>query len=150
MCIRDRYRQIQRKLKGVVHHKGEDMKSKLIYLIILAIMLLTACAKPAEAATAEELLNLGQKHLLDLDYQQALVCFNKAIEIEPNNAAAYKALAEVYIGLGQPEKAIEALERGRQQIPDDEEFAQLIERISVLPTAPTPSVAPVELSLIHI
>jgi len=50
------------------------MRIKHAAIMIIAILSISciACAKPADAVTAEELLNLGQKHLLDLEYQQAL------------------------------------------------------------------------------
>ena len=57
--------------------------------------------------SADELLNLGEKYLLELDYEQAIVQFTKLIEIEPKNARAYTRLAEAYIGMGNTDKAFE-------------------------------------------
>ena len=101
------------------------MISNLAFAIILmlAIAVCPACAKTTETASsaalsvqknepplsAAELLNLGQKYLLGLDYQQALVYFNKVIEIEPKNFDAWLGLSRAYRGSGQQEEAVNAL-----------------------------------------
>ena len=67
---------------------------KLISLLMVAI-LLVSCGSPAKTdlSAAEDYLDLGQKYLLDGDYEQAIVAFQKAIEIEPNNSELYIGLA---------------------------------------------------------
>ena len=49
--------------------------------------------------SADELLALGEKYLLELNYEQAIVYFTKVIEIEPRNLRGYTGAAEAYIGL---------------------------------------------------
>jgi hypothetical protein len=90
------------------------MKRTIIFLtaICLALSPLASCTKPERTLTAAELLDLGEKYLLDLDYEQAIVQFTKLIEIKPKNARAYTGLAEAYTALGRTDDAIEALERG--------------------------------------
>lgn len=78
-----------------------------ITIFILVLTVCTACQKPLVKVSADELLNLGEKYLLELDYEQAIVQFTKLIEIEPKNARAYTRLAEAYIGMGNTDKAFE-------------------------------------------
>ena len=81
---------------------------------LLTLLILTSCAKPAPATalTASELLRLGEKYLLELNYEQAIVQFLAVIEIEPMNYRAYIGAAEAHLALGDTEAAIAVLEQG--------------------------------------
>jgi tetratricopeptide (TPR) repeat protein len=79
----------------------------LISLLMILILFLTACGQPAASQSAAELLSLGEKYLLELDYEQAIVHFTKVIEIEPMNVRAYIGRGDAYVHLnGQLELAI--------------------------------------------
>ncbi|MDR0814110.1 MAG: tetratricopeptide repeat protein [Oscillospiraceae bacterium] len=69
----------------------------LALVLILAAGALASCAKPIKQMTADELLETGEKHLLEADYEKAAVYFDKLIEVEPDNPRGYSGLAEVYI-----------------------------------------------------
>jgi tetratricopeptide (TPR) repeat protein len=107
------------------------MNKLKIYLLltILLASLITACAKPASQLSAAELLDLGEKYLLEMNYEQAVVCFTKLIAIEPKNPRGYTGLAEAYVGLGEIEKALEVLRQGLGQLPDNVEIAELLEEL---------------------
>ncbi|MDR3310528.1 MAG: tetratricopeptide repeat protein [Oscillospiraceae bacterium] len=89
---------------------------KKLTALILALTLaasLFACGKKSTApTTAAEWLDLGQKYLLDLDFEQAVVAFDTVIRIEPKNVKAYIGLADAYVGLGETDKAVAALRDG--------------------------------------
>ena len=59
-----------------------------------------------------EQLDLGQKYLEEQDYEQAIVAFNKAIEIDDKCVEAYIGLADAYVGIGDTESAMRVLENG--------------------------------------
>jgi hypothetical protein len=107
------------------------MNKLKIYLLltILLVSLITACAKPASQLSAAELLDLGEKYLLEMNYEQAVVCFTKLIAIEPKNPRGYTGLAEAYVGLGEFDKALEVLRQGLGQLPDNVEIAELLEEL---------------------
>jgi len=84
----------------------------LITIIFVISVLLSSCAKPEQALTSTELLDLGEKYLLELNYEQALVQFTKVIEIEPMNPRGYTGAAEVYAALGQHEEVKKILQQG--------------------------------------
>ena len=103
--------------------------TSLVLTIIVLSAYLSACTKPSTTLNASELLNLGEKHLIELNYEQAVVQFTKLIEIEPMNARAYTGLAEAYIGLGNVEKAIEALRQGLVQLPGNIDITAMLEKL---------------------
>ena len=73
---------------------------KVYLIIIIAILaLLTACDKN----TYESSMNLANKYMLDGKYEEAILEFKKAIEIEPNNYEPYEGLVNAYISLDNDE-----------------------------------------------
>ena len=67
---------------------------------------------------AEERLAMGKRYLLALDYEQAVVHFLAAIEIDPMNPRGYADAAEAYIANGQTEAAIALLLPGAERTGD--------------------------------
>ena len=65
-----------------------------VFLMLAAV----ACQKSVAAQMAEQ-LELGQQYLLEQEYEQAVVAFQKAIELEPNTKEAYYGLGQSYEGL---------------------------------------------------
>lgn len=57
-------------------------------------------------------LAAGQKYLLEMNYEQAIVEFDKIIAIDPNNAEAYLGKAEALFALGKDDEALETLNKG--------------------------------------
>jgi len=119
--------------------------SKLLtaFALILAI---TACAKPVVAPTATELLDLGEKYLLELNYEQALVQFLKVIEIEPMNPRGYTGAAEAYVGLGRDDAAAAVLRQGLERLPGNAAIQAILDDFvdssTDVPTStPTPPAA---------
>jgi len=105
---------------------------KRILLVVLCALLLAvplaACAGREKPVTAAEMIAAGERYLLELDYEQALVCFHMAIELEPMNLRGYTGAAEAHVGLGEPDKALAILRQG-QALLDHAELQELIERI---------------------
>lgn len=78
---------------------------QLVAAVLLAVMLLTACA--SGASKAADKIELGQKYLTELNYTEAVASFTKAIRLDPDNIQAYMGRAEAYLALGEYEKALE-------------------------------------------
>ena len=77
------------------------MKRFFSVLLVLALVLgVCACGKTAQARWQEQ-LDLGMKYLEELDYEQAILAFTKAIEIDPKQAEAYIARGGAYIASGE-------------------------------------------------
>ncbi|MCD7785500.1 MAG: tetratricopeptide repeat protein, partial [Oscillospiraceae bacterium] len=97
---------------------------KLLTIMIGIVMIMTvfaSCGKTEEPLTSAELLDLSEKYLLDLDYEQAIIYFNQVIEVEPRNSRAYMGAAEAYLGLGDAESAINILKTALNVFTDDED-----------------------------
>jgi len=111
----------------------------LFLCITLVIIPLTACANAEKPLAAAELLNLGEKYLLEMDYEQALVYFTKLIEIEPMNPRGYTGAAEVYIAMNELANAEAVLRQGLEAIPESAEIRVLLDALSLKEPASTPS-----------
>ena len=94
--------------------------SALFTTIVLLVLLLAACSKPLNNLSAEDMLNLGEKYLLEMDYEQAAVYFEQLIEVEPMNPRGYLGAAEAYIGQRDYFSAINALRSCTEQVTDDD------------------------------
>ncbi|WP_031547580.1 tetratricopeptide repeat protein [Oribacterium sp. FC2011] len=69
-------------------------KTSLIFLELIFLLCLCACASKAQRI--EDQLTLGNKYLIDMDYEQAILTFDKVIKIDPKNTDAYIGLGESY------------------------------------------------------
>ena len=79
------------------------MKRKgLFYILFIAVLLLAACGKKAK--TWQELYDLGEKYLLEENYEEAIVAFTAAIELEPRRAGAYIGRGNAYVLSGETEE----------------------------------------------
>ncbi len=105
------------------------MKKKLPILIAVGMTLLVAAgilffalsgSPVSKAQSFDELLDLGEKYLTEQNYEEALLCFTKAIEIDPNNIGAYLGGARAYIGMGDHDGAIRFITDAAQKTGDPE------------------------------
>lgn len=72
------------------------MKRWISLLLVCSILILPACKK-ASAAWQEQ-YDLGAKYLSDGNYQEAILSFSEAIDIDPTLPDAYIGRADAYIG----------------------------------------------------
>ncbi|CDX04955.1 Prokaryotic membrane lipoprotein lipid attachment site profile [Desulfitobacterium hafniense] len=86
--------------RGVIDPYGRTRINHMVSLLMaiaLLLPILTSCSKPTVTLSAAELLDLGEKYLLELNYEQAVVCFTSVIEIEPKNVRAYVGRGNAYV-----------------------------------------------------
>lgn len=86
----------------------------ILVLSLIAAGIFALIANSSERRLAEQ-LDLGQKYLDELDYEQAIVAYEAVLEIDPKCEEAYLALADIYVVLGDIEKAVEILGEGYSQ-----------------------------------
>ena len=101
----------------------------ILLIIILTFSILTSCARPVIPLTAAELLDLGERYLLELNFRQALVQFLAVIEIEPMIPRGYTGAAEAHVGLGDIESAIAVLRLGLERLPGNEDILGRLEAL---------------------
>ncbi len=110
------------------------MKTKKIWLIVLLVIIIVTAAgvimfNNTDSARFRKQLNLGQRYLSEMNYEEAVVAFNQAIEIDPRSVDAYLGLADAYIGLGDEEAALAALQAGYEAT-GDERLKEWIDEIN--------------------
>ena len=106
--------------------KRKMNKKLLVGVAIIAALIVVAtfsvfAPKVIEAKRIEKQLNLGEKYLTELNYEQAEAAYLAVIEIDPRNVDAYLGLAEVYIAQGEYEKAEEILKSALEKLGEDAE-----------------------------
>ena len=96
---------------------------KIISLILSLVMVLsfTACGTKAEA-TWQEHYDLGLKYVNEAKYDEAILAFTKALEIDPKQAPVYIALAEVYVRQENYTAAQETLDKAIAEIGQTDEL----------------------------
>lgn len=75
---------------------------KYISVVVCLLLILTACLKNP---TWQEQYDLGMRYLTESNYEEAILAFTAAIEMEPKNADAYFKLTDAYMAINQPEEA---------------------------------------------
>lgn len=109
-------------------------KKILIFVISIMVILLIAVNvflylyMNGPSKKAAEQLDLGQQYLLDMEYEEAVAAFEIAIELEPKNTEAYLGMAEAYLAMGEPQKAIKILKKGYRET-EDEELKELLDEL---------------------
>lgn len=83
-----------------------------VIVVILIVLIVGSTIYNAPANRLSRQLDLGQRYLEEQNYEQAIVEFNKAIEIDPMSVEAYLGLSDVYIEMNDYEAAAEVLQRG--------------------------------------
>jgi len=81
-------------------------------LVTALALFLSLCACKSTAARWQEQYDLGIRYMEDSNYEEAILAFNAAIEIDPMQADAYLNLANAYIGMNDFDAAKEILEKG--------------------------------------
>ena len=112
---------------------------RFFYILLAALLLLTlaACQKAPEAAEpADEApgwqakFDLGVRYLSEGNYEEAILAFAAAIEIDPRNADAYLKLAQVCEQREDDAKTLQTLESGLEQT-DDQRLREYIWQVKV-------------------
>ena len=97
-------------------------------LLLTGLLLLSLIACGAKGAWQEQ-YDLGMRYLNEGNYQEAVIAFEAAIEIDPKRPEAYLGAAEAYMGLGDTDSARRVLEDG---ISNCENTDGLLERLDEL------------------
>ena len=83
------------------------MRQRLFKISVAALMLVLVsglCACKSTEAKWQEQYDLGMKYVSEGNYEEAIIAFAAAIEIDPNNADAYIGRADAYLALGNTEE----------------------------------------------
>lgn len=87
-------------------------------ILLIVLIFLVGCGKSVEKQIAEQ-LELGNKYLMEANYEQAIVAFNKVIKLDEKNTAGYVGLMEAYLENGNTDEAVQFGESGMEKLGDD-------------------------------
>ena len=99
---------------------------KICGICLLLVLALGLCACKSTEAKWQEQYDLGMKYVSEGNYEEAIIAFAAAIEIDPKSADAYLALADVYEAQGDTESLQAILEQGLEAT-GDERFQEWLE-----------------------
>jgi Tfp pilus assembly protein PilF len=80
-----------------------------IIVVAVSVMAVNVLGQTDEEKLQKQ-LSLGDKYLEELNYDKAIVAYNKAIAIEPKNVDAVCGLAMAYAGNSDYDQAVEVME----------------------------------------
>ena len=108
---------------------------RYLSLFITALLFLSLAACGAKDAWQEK-YDLGMHYLNDGNYEDAVIAFTAAIEIDPKRPEAYAGLANTYMAQGEFEKAATVWSNIAQEIMDsDNGFTMLKKKSEAIRTA---------------
>lgn len=111
----------------------------LLLALILALSMIS-CAK-VEASDYQMQFDLGTRYLSEGNYEEAILAFTAAIEIDPKNAEAYLSLAEAYLAMGDTASAIAVLTDALSVV---DNVTEVQSRLDLLTAQPAPEPEPLE------
>lgn len=109
-----RYKRIIFRLVGVI----------LVLIVLIVVIFATTIGKQNKII---KLLDLGDKYLDEMDYEQARVYYQQVIDISPKNLDAYEKISEVYLLMGNYEDAVEIMEEAYDKVDNKEAHRSLKE-----------------------
>lgn len=101
-------------------------KNKCLIFCLLVAMFLISCGKSVQQRVTEQ-LELGYRYLEEEKYEEAVVAFEKVIEIDARQVPAYLGEATAYVAMEDYQNAVEVLERGYRQAEDTELESKMAE-----------------------
>ena len=113
-------------------HKG---KKPLVWVLVMLLVLAGLGVggwfgwNAYQGGQYQEQLSLGEKYLKELNYEDAIIALNRAIEIDPRSPEPYLLLADVYIGQEDFNSAKKVLEEGYQATGGNEEIKKKQEEV---------------------
>ena len=118
------------------------MKHRAASLILALALVLGLPACGQSAPTWQEQYDLGVRYLSEGKYEEAIIAFTAAIEIDPKRAEAYLSLADVYLALEDYEEARAVLERALEQAEDTQAVQSKLEEVEALAVPAEPDAQP--------
>ena len=102
---------------------------RTICILLACVLLLAGCSSSEK--DWQEQYDLGMRYLREGDYEEAILAFSAAIEIDDSRPEAYMGRAEAYEGLGEHDKALRDYKRARKiaRENDDEDLVEDLEEI---------------------
>ena len=105
---------------------------KRVLCIVLTLVLLVGIAGCSGTKKEwQEQYDLGMRYLDEGDYEEAILAFSAAIEIDSSRPEAYMGRAEAYIAVNEPDKALKDYKKAQRlaKNDDDEDLVDELEEL---------------------
>ena len=103
-------------------------KRRLLIWVTALILLLSACERQP---TWQEQYDLGMRYLSEGNYEEAIIAFTAAIEIDPKRAEAYIGRGDAYIAFEETDSALNAAIKDYQTALElDKELAEAYSKLA--------------------
>ena len=102
-----------------------------VFFIVAVVVIVLTISSSGKDRKLQAQLDLGEKYISEMNYEQAIVAYEAVIEIDPMSVDAYLGLASVYEAQEEYEKALEVLQLGYEKTQSDS-ILQEINRIKEL------------------
>ena len=102
---------------------------RLICILLAFVIALSGCSRKNNAYTAwQEQYDLGVRYLSEGNYEEAIIAFTAAIEIDPKKVDAYIGISDAYCALARYEEAVDVLKQG-YEITNDVKLKERYEEV---------------------
>lgn len=88
---------------------------RVITMILAIAMIVSLCACGEKAPTWQEQYDLGVRYLSEGNYEEAIIAFTAAIEIDPKQSLSYVGRGQAYVFFGETEENLSAAEADFEQ-----------------------------------
>lgn len=110
---------------------------ELFALLLMVLIFLSACGQSVPGTTEDvswqDQYDLGIRYLSEGNYEEAIIAFTAAIEIDPKRMDAYIGMADAYYGLGDIDGAIRILTGALEIVDNPDTLQEKLEEISLEP-----------------
>lgn len=101
--------------------------------VLLAAVLLLGMVSCANAEKDwQEQYDFGMRYLSEGNYEEAILAFSAAIDIDGDRPEAYMGRAEAYIAIGEPDKALKDYKKARKVAKADDAYEDLVDELEEL------------------
>lgn len=101
----------------------------LAIVVVVAVLAVMFVNFGSDRRKLNGLLDLGEKYLAELSYEDAILVFDEVIAIDPKCAQAYMGKAQAQYALGRYEEAVVTLREGIGQVDDSTELEVFLQQI---------------------
>lgn len=121
--------------ENIINHKIIWKSPKFIIavaLCLIAVIVAVTIIISSAVGEKEDIaykLKTARKYLTEMKYEEARALYEEIIESDPKCEEAYIGLADVYIGLGDENKAIEVLEKGIDKVREDSNLKKKLNKL---------------------
>ena len=109
----------------------KKQQMRVIALVLVLALIMSGCSGLKDLLGGKDnwqaQYDLGMRYLEDGDYEEAILAFTAAIQIDSSRPEAYMARAEAYIAIDEPEKALKDYKKALKAAKADDDYEDLVE-----------------------